>query len=136
MGFYGHEQEDADYFFRNLGFDFIKVDFCGDPPHQNTDRLELDEQERYTAISRAIKIQVATMYQYMSLGFPGNLGRERGLFVAHIPRYPQPMTVGERYHPAKPMLLAARLRCGLTRNQKEACFTFMPQYAGLTKTDA
>ena len=54
VGFYGHDQQDADYFFKELGFDFIKVDFCGGNAPQNTDRLALDPQERYTAIRRAI----------------------------------------------------------------------------------
>ena len=54
VGFYGHDQQDADYFFKELGFDFIKVDFCGGNAPQNTDRLALDPQERYTAIRQAI----------------------------------------------------------------------------------
>lgn len=54
VGLYGHDEQDADYYFRRCGFDFIKVDFCGGDPAQNTDRLKLDEQERYTAIRRAI----------------------------------------------------------------------------------
>lgn len=55
VGFYGHDDADADLFFRKLGFDFIKIDFCGGSPHQNTDSLKLDERERYAAISEAIK---------------------------------------------------------------------------------
>ncbi len=54
VGFYGHDRQDADYFFKTLGFDFIKVDFCGGNAPQNIDRLALDPQERYTAIRRAI----------------------------------------------------------------------------------
>ena len=54
-GLYQHDQQDADYFFKELGFDFIKVDFCGGDPIHNEDRLKLDEQERYTAISQAIQ---------------------------------------------------------------------------------
>lgn len=54
VGFYGHDQQDADYFFKELGFDFIKVDFCGGNAPQNVDRLALDPQERYVAIRRAI----------------------------------------------------------------------------------
>lgn len=45
---------DADFFFRRLGFDFIKVDFCGGDPGQNSGQLRLDERERYTAIRRAV----------------------------------------------------------------------------------
>ena len=54
VGLYGHDQQDADYFFKELGFDFIKVDFCGGNAPQNSDRLALDPQERYTAIRKAI----------------------------------------------------------------------------------
>ena len=55
IGFYGHDQHDADYYFNQCGFDFIKVDFCGGDGPQNKQNLVLDPQERYTAISEAIK---------------------------------------------------------------------------------
>lgn len=55
VGMYGHDQQDADFFFKELDFDFIKVDFCGGDPGQNTEKLELNERERYTAISRAVE---------------------------------------------------------------------------------
>ena len=48
VGFYGYEQVDADYYFKELEFDFIKVDYCGGR------HLELNEQEQYTAIHNAI----------------------------------------------------------------------------------
>lgn len=54
VGLYGHDAEDARYYFDELGFDFIKVDFCGGDSRQNSDSLQLDERERYTAIRRAI----------------------------------------------------------------------------------
>ena len=54
IGLYGHEEQDADYLFKKLGFDFIKVDFCGGDVKQNAEKLTLDDQERYTAIHRAI----------------------------------------------------------------------------------
>lgn len=49
VGLYGHEQEDLDYFFKEMDFDFIKVDFCGGM------HLRLDEQKQYTTIADAIK---------------------------------------------------------------------------------
>ena len=55
VGFYEHDQQDADFFFKDCGFDFIKVDFCGGSYYHNEDHLVLDEQERYTAIAQAIK---------------------------------------------------------------------------------
>lgn len=54
VGLYGHDQQDADYFFKELKFDFIKIDFCGGDAPQNTEHLDLDEKERYTAIREAI----------------------------------------------------------------------------------
>lgn len=54
VGMYGHDQQDADFFFKEMGFDFIKVDFCGGDAGQNFDHLGLNEQERYTAIRKAI----------------------------------------------------------------------------------
>ena len=55
VGLYEHDQQDANYFFNDCGFDFIKVDFCGGSYYHNEDHLVLDEQQRYTAISQAIK---------------------------------------------------------------------------------
>ena len=55
VGLYEHEQQDADFFFKECGFDFIKVDFCGGSYYHNEDHLVLDEQQRYTAIAQAIK---------------------------------------------------------------------------------
>ena len=55
VGLYGHDQQDADFFFKELGFDFIKVDFCGGSYYHNEDHLVLDERERYTAIAEAIR---------------------------------------------------------------------------------
>ena len=54
-GLYEHDLEDAQFMFNELGFDFIKVDFCGGDGSQNSEHLDLDERERYTAISEAIK---------------------------------------------------------------------------------
>ncbi len=54
VGLYGHDQQDCDLFFKELGFDFIKVDFCGGRSASNADHLGLDPRERYTAIHEAI----------------------------------------------------------------------------------
>ena len=48
VGMYGYEQLDADYYFKELEFDFIKVDYCGG------NHARLNEQEQYTAIHKAI----------------------------------------------------------------------------------
>lgn len=55
VGLYEHDQQDCDMFFKDLGFDFIKVDFCGGDPVHNKDGLDLNEQQRYTDIAKAIK---------------------------------------------------------------------------------
>ena len=55
VGLYEHDQQDADFFFKELGFDFIKVDFCGGSYYHNEDHLVLNERERYTAIAKAIE---------------------------------------------------------------------------------
>ena len=54
VGLYKHDQQDCDFFFKDCGFDFIKVDFCGGDPIHNADKLDLDEEERYKAIAKAI----------------------------------------------------------------------------------
>lgn len=54
VGLYEHDQQDADFFFKELGFDFIKVDFCGGSYYHNEDHLVLDEKARYTSIAQAI----------------------------------------------------------------------------------
>jgi len=55
VGFYNYDQHDANFYFNECGFDFVKVDFCGGDPGQNSQGLALDPQQRYTAISEAIK---------------------------------------------------------------------------------
>ncbi|MBQ8486847.1 MAG: family 78 glycoside hydrolase catalytic domain [Prevotella sp.] len=55
VGLYGHDRQDCDFFFKDLGFDFIKVDYCGGRPHPKGDTLALDEQTRYTEIAEAIR---------------------------------------------------------------------------------
>lgn len=48
-GLYGHDAADCNLHFNQLGFDYIKVDFCGGM------QLKLDERARYTEISKAIR---------------------------------------------------------------------------------
>ena len=55
VGLYEHDQQDADFFFKELDFDFIKVDFCGGDPIHNNENLKLSEEARYKAIAKAIK---------------------------------------------------------------------------------
>ena len=48
-GLYGHDAADCNLHFNQLGFDYIKVDYCGGT------QLKLDERTRYTEISKAIR---------------------------------------------------------------------------------
>lgn len=54
VGFYDHDDADARLYFNDLGFDFIKIDFCGGDAAQNHEGLHLDEKTRYSAIRKAI----------------------------------------------------------------------------------
>ena len=44
VGLYGYDQKDADFYFKELGFDFIKVDFCGGTDWTNFGKTILDEE--------------------------------------------------------------------------------------------
>lgn len=55
VGLLGHEEADCHMFFNELGFDFIKVDFCGADGRQTYDLYHAEPRERYTAISEAIR---------------------------------------------------------------------------------
>ncbi|WP_302561272.1 alpha-galactosidase D [Phocaeicola sartorii] len=48
-GLYGHEYQDATLYFKEWGFDFIKIDYCG-----AGQELNLEEEKRYTEIRQAI----------------------------------------------------------------------------------
>ncbi|SUJ27382.1 Alpha-galactosidase A precursor [Sphingobacterium spiritivorum] len=49
VGMYGHEKQDAELFFKEWNFDFIKVDWCGGK------EMNLNEEEQYTKIVHAVK---------------------------------------------------------------------------------
>jgi hypothetical protein len=71
-GIYGHERQDAQLYFNDWDFDFIKIDYCGGG------HLLLDEQERYTDIYNAIK---ATAHKPISMNicrwaFPGTWAKD------------------------------------------------------------
>lgn len=54
VGLYGHEDLDCGMYFNDLGFDFIKVDFCGGDPEQNNQRFGLDPETAYRRIAAAM----------------------------------------------------------------------------------
>lgn len=70
VGLYGHDEEDLNRYLAEWGYDFIKVDWCGGM------RLNLSQEERYTAISRVIAdIEAKTgedkIYNVCCWVFPG-----------------------------------------------------------------
>lgn len=54
VGLYGHEVQDCKLLFDSIGFDRIKVDFCGGDSAQNAQGLSLSPRERYTSIRHTI----------------------------------------------------------------------------------
>ena len=50
VGLYGHERRDAELYFNQWGFDFIKIDYCG-----AGQQLDIEERKRYTEIVQAIR---------------------------------------------------------------------------------
>lgn len=78
VGLLGHDQQDMDFFFKELKFDFIKVDYCGAQTGNNVDNLDLPEQERYTEIYQAIKNtkRRGVRYNICRWAFPGTWVRD------------------------------------------------------------
>ncbi len=67
VGFYKHELEDCQFYFNELNFDFIKVDFCGGI------HSRLQPRDQYTKIAEAIKATGRTdvRYNLCRWAFPG-----------------------------------------------------------------
>ena len=71
-GLYGHDAADCRLHFNELGFDFIKVDYCGGR------KLKLDERTRYTEIADAIKAtgRKDVRFNICRWAFPGTWAAE------------------------------------------------------------
>lgn len=70
-GIYGHEQQDAQLYFDEWGFDFIKIDYCGG------NYLGLDEKERYTSIRNSIdKVNKDVSINICRWAFPGTWAKD------------------------------------------------------------
>ena len=54
VGLLGHETRDARLFFKDIGFDFIKIDYCGADGNQNEQLYYYEPEQRYKAIAEAI----------------------------------------------------------------------------------
>ena len=114
VGFYGHDQQDADFFFKTLDFDFIKVDFCGGTDWTNFDKTVLDEKERYTAISNAIKAtgKKGARLNVCRWDYPGMWVSD----VAHHPRHSRQLGVSSRHHTPKPVPIGLQFTRTLQRH--------------------
>ena len=73
-GLYGHDAADCRLHFNELGFDFIKVDYCGG------EKLKLEEHRRYAEIAEAIKATGRTdvRFNMCRWAFPGTWAAEVG----------------------------------------------------------
>lgn len=78
VGMYRYDQRDADFYFKECGFDFIKVDFCGGVSYHNSDHLDLDAKTRYEAIHKAIVNTGRTdvRLNICRWAYPGNWARD------------------------------------------------------------
>ena len=66
VGIYGHEAQDAQLYFGDWDFDFIKIDYCG------AEELLLDEKEQYTRIAEAVaKVKPGVSINICRWAFPG-----------------------------------------------------------------
>ena len=66
VGLYGHDDQDAQFLFKEMDFDFIKIDYCGGC------HLKLNEHDRYTAIRRALdKAKPGVRMNICRWNFPG-----------------------------------------------------------------
>ena len=70
-GIYGHEPQDAQLYFGDWGFDFIKIDYCGG------EVLGLDEKERYTSIRNSIdKVNKNVSINICRWAYPGTWAKD------------------------------------------------------------
>lgn len=66
VGIYGHVEQDCNLFFKQWGYDFLKVDWCGG------ERQKLDEQTEYTKIINTVKaIDSNIVFNICRWQFPG-----------------------------------------------------------------
>lgn len=73
VGLYRFEDHDAQFFFKQLGYDFIKIDDCGFRSHKNYQRRGMDTEERFRCIHDAMVRAGATgvRLNVCRKGYPG-----------------------------------------------------------------
>lgn len=70
-GIYGHEKQDAQLYFKEWGFDFIKIDYCGGG------HLNLEEKEQYTRIFHQIQaVRKDVSINICRWAFPGTWAKD------------------------------------------------------------
>lgn len=70
-GIYGYETQDANLYFGEWGFDFIKIDYCGGS------HLGLTEKDRYTSIRRSIdKVNKNVLVNICRWAYPGTWAKD------------------------------------------------------------
>ncbi|RZJ20605.1 MAG: glycoside hydrolase family 27 protein, partial [Acinetobacter sp.] len=66
VGIYGHIEQDCQLFFKEWGYDFLKVDWC------SAERMKLDEETEYTKIIKVVKgIDPHIVFNICRWKFPG-----------------------------------------------------------------
>lgn len=66
VGIFGHVEQDCDLFFKDWGYDFLKVDWCGG------ERMKLDEKTEYLNIIKFVKaISPDNVFNICRWEFPG-----------------------------------------------------------------
>ena len=66
VGIYGHVEQDCNLFFKEWGYDFLKVDWCGG------ERMKLDEETEYLKILKVVKaIDPSIVFNICRWQFPG-----------------------------------------------------------------
>lgn len=72
VGIYGHTQQDCNLFFKDWGYDFLKVDWCG------AEKINLDEQTEYLKIINTVKaINPLIVFNICRWKFPGEWAIEK-----------------------------------------------------------
>ncbi len=66
VGIFGYVNQDCNLFFKDWGYDFLKVDWCGG------ERMKLDEETEYTKIIKTVKaIDTNIVFNVCRWKFPG-----------------------------------------------------------------
>ena len=102
VGLYGFEHQDANLFFNEWGFDFIKIDYCG-----AGQQLDLEEQERYTEIVNAIReVCPRNISLNICRWLIRYMGKQSGTFLENQRRYQSVVGICQIYNRQKSVSLS------------------------------